>query len=85
MTGAQIGSHYQPCQTSGLEDYDGISPIPENALFQFSQPLRRGLEAEAITGLRSIIQAACSVLIPVEVDTYAMYYPFLLLSEMWAQ
>jgi len=72
MTGAQINSHYQPCQTSRLEDYDGISTVSENALFQFGQPLRRSLKAEAITGLRSIIQAACSVFVLVEVDTYAM-------------
>jgi hypothetical protein len=85
MTGAQIDSHYQPCQTSGLEDYDGISPIPENALFQFGQPLRRGLEAEAITGLRSIIQAPCSVLILVEIDTYTMDHLSLLLGEIRAQ
>jgi len=33
MAGAQIDSYYQPCQTSGLEDYDGISSIPENTFF----------------------------------------------------
>jgi hypothetical protein len=85
MTGMQIDSYYQPCQASGLKDYDGISPIPEDALLQFGQPLRRGLEAEAVTGLRSIIQAACSVLILVEVNTYAIDHPFLLLSKIQAQ
>jgi len=82
MTGAQINSHYQPCQASGFKDYNGIGPVPENTLFQDGQPLRRGLEAEAVTGLRSIIQTACSVLIPVEVDTYTTYHLFLLLSEI---
>jgi hypothetical protein len=58
MTGSQIDSHHQPWQACGFEDYDRIGAVPENALFQSRQPLRCGLEAEAITGLRSIIQAA---------------------------
>jgi len=58
MAGSQIDSHHQPGQACGFKDYDGISPVPENALFQGGQSLRCGLEAEAITGLRSLIQTA---------------------------
>jgi hypothetical protein len=58
MTGSQIDSHHQPWQACGFENYDGISALPENAFLQGRQSFWCGLEAEAITGLRSIIQAA---------------------------
>jgi hypothetical protein len=82
MTGTQIDSHYQPWQARRFKDYDGIGPVPENVLFQGRQPLRCGLEAEAITGLCSIIQAARSVSPLMEIDTYTTDHLSLLHKEI---
>jgi hypothetical protein len=56
MAGSQVDGHHQPGQASGLQDYDRIDTVLENAFFQSGQSFRRGLESEPVTGLRSIIQ-----------------------------
>jgi hypothetical protein len=81
VTGTQIDSHHQPWQARGFKDYDRIGPIPENTLFQSRQSFRRGLEAEAVTRLRSIIQTACPVSPLVEIDTNTAYHLFSLLKK----
>ena len=45
-----------------LKDNDRIRPVAEDALFQLGESLRRGLEAEAVTHLCSLIQATYLVL-----------------------
>jgi hypothetical protein len=58
MTGAQIDSHHLPWQACRFQDYDRIAAILKNALFQDGQSFGRSLEAEAVTGLCSIIQTS---------------------------
>jgi hypothetical protein len=58
MAGSQIDSHYQPGQACRFKNYDGISAVSENTFFQGGQSFWCGLEAKAITGLCSLVQAA---------------------------
>ncbi len=48
--------------------------------FQSRQPFRRGLEAEAITGLCPLFQAANYVFLLVEIDAHTFDHPFLLVK-----
>jgi len=56
VTRTQVDSHHLPWQARGFQDYGGIGAIPENTLLQDSQSFGRSLEAEAVTGLCSIVQ-----------------------------